>query len=95
VFDEAPTGEPSAQENSILLRNVLRPQDIPDPLAVVRAILARAGPDALQRIYGLPEFATADELVAMLALKGGRLGKVHCASPDHSSGTHSRTGRRT
>jgi nuclear GTP-binding protein len=73
VFDE---GAAEQQASSILLRNVLKPQDITDPRGVVRAIVERAGAPALQRIYGLPEFEATDDLVTMLALKGGRLGKV-------------------
>ena len=70
VFDDATS--PSS-----LLRNVLKPEDIPDPQAVVEEILSRTSIETLQSIYKLPPdapFRNATEFLTMVALTTGRLG---------------------
>ena len=70
VFDDATS--PSS-----LLRNVLKPEEIPDPQAVVAEILSRTSIETLQNIYKLPPdppFRNATEFLTMVALTTGRLG---------------------
>ena len=70
VFDDATS--PSS-----LLRNVLKPEDIPDSQAVVEEILSRTSIETLQSIYKLPPdtpFHNATDFLTMVALTAGRLG---------------------
>lgn len=70
VFDDATS--PSS-----LLRNVLKPEDIPDPQAVIAQILSRTSRETLQHIYKLPSdppFHNAADFLTMVALNAGRLG---------------------
>jgi nuclear GTP-binding protein len=70
VFDDA--ASPSS-----LLRNVLKPEVIPDPQAVIEEILSRTSIETLQTIYKLPPdspFRDAAEFLTMVALTTGRLG---------------------
>jgi nuclear GTP-binding protein len=82
VFDDAdlaPDGHKTgARASSVLLRNVVRVEDVPDPVEVVEAILERTPAERVQAIYGVPPFADARELLTMLALTSGRLLKA-CA----------------
>ena len=48
----------SARKGSVLLRNVVRVDDVEDPIAVVEEIVARTEAEALQRIYNLPAFGS-------------------------------------
>ncbi|KAH7100300.1 P-loop containing nucleoside triphosphate hydrolase protein [Auriculariales sp. MPI-PUGE-AT-0066] len=69
VFDD------TQSDNSALLRNVLRVDEIADPVAVVEVIVARSDAETLQKLYKLPPFATPLEFLTMLALTTGRLGR--------------------
>ncbi|KAF8558360.1 P-loop containing nucleoside triphosphate hydrolase protein [Imleria badia] len=75
VFDEDENDDTISQrqKGSILLRNVVKVEDIDDPIAVVEEILLRTERATLQKIYGLPEFSNTLEFLAMLALSTGRL----------------------
>jgi nuclear GTP-binding protein len=72
VFDEDESGD-SSQRGSILLRNVVKVEDIEDPIAVVEEILARTEHETLQKLYNLPRFSSTLEFLTMLALNSGRL----------------------
>ena len=66
-----------ATSPSSLLRNVLKPEEIPDPQAVIEQILSRTSMETLQNIYKLPPdspFHDAVEFLTMVALTTGRLG---------------------
>ncbi|KAG6373687.1 P-loop containing nucleoside triphosphate hydrolase protein [Boletus reticuloceps] len=96
VFDEDEDEDlvSQRQKGSILLRNVVKVENIDDPIAVVEEILSRTERMTLQKIYGLPEFSNTLEFLTMLALSNGRLLKV--AFPiilTHLSGTHMQTNR--
>jgi nuclear GTP-binding protein len=82
VFDDAdlaPDGHKTGvRASSVLLRNVVRVEDVPDPVEIVEAILERTPAERVQTIYGVPPFADARELLTMLALTFGRLLKA-CA----------------
>ncbi|KAG1903487.1 P-loop containing nucleoside triphosphate hydrolase protein [Suillus fuscotomentosus] len=72
VFDEDESGDCS-QKGSILLRNVLKVEDIEDPIAVVEEILARTEHETLRKLYNLLQFSSTLEFLTMLALNSGRL----------------------
>lgn len=72
VFDEDESGDCS-QKGSILLRNVVKVEDIEDPIAVVEEILARTEHETLRKLYNLLQFSNTLEFLTMLALNSGRL----------------------
>ncbi|KAF8491749.1 P-loop containing nucleoside triphosphate hydrolase protein [Russula emetica] len=61
------------KESSVLLRNVVKPEDVDDPISVVEEILARTQTERLMKIYDLPMFYSTLEFLTMLALSTGRL----------------------
>jgi len=61
------------KESSVLLRNVVKPEDVDDPISVVEEILARTEAERLMKIYNLPTFSSTIEFLTMLALSTGRL----------------------
>ncbi|KAJ7188338.1 P-loop containing nucleoside triphosphate hydrolase protein [Mycena filopes] len=71
VFDDE-----DEKAGNILLRNVVKVEDVNDPIAVVEEILARTPPATIQKLYNLPEFKTTIEFLTMAALSSGRLLKV-------------------
>ncbi|KAG6336431.1 hypothetical protein ID866_2674, partial [Astraeus odoratus] len=77
VFDEENddqgTSSGRLQKGSVLLRNVIKVEDVQDPIAVVEEILSRTESGTLQRIYNLPEFSSTLEFLTMFALSSGRL----------------------
>ncbi|KIJ67353.1 hypothetical protein HYDPIDRAFT_173921 [Hydnomerulius pinastri MD-312] len=86
VFDEDEDNSDISQrqKGSILLRNVVKVEDVEDPIAVVEEILARTERATLQKIYNLPEFSNTLEFLTMFALSNGRLLKG--GTPDILSG---------
>ncbi|KAK7687184.1 hypothetical protein QCA50_009688 [Cerrena zonata] len=67
---------------SIKLRNVMRVEDVEDPIEVVEEILGRVDPETIQKLYKLPlspdgqpqtDFGTTLEFLTMLAMTSGRL----------------------
>ncbi|KAJ6609850.1 P-loop containing nucleoside triphosphate hydrolase protein [Mycena sp. CBHHK59/15] len=68
VFDD--DGDKSG---NVLLRNVVKVEDVDDPIAVVEEILARTPPATMQKLYNLPEFSSTIEFLTMAALNSGRL----------------------
>ncbi|KAE9401184.1 P-loop containing nucleoside triphosphate hydrolase protein [Gymnopus androsaceus JB14] len=85
VFDEDDEDFKGQKKGSVLLRNVVKVEDVDDPIAVVEEILLRTEKEMIQKIYSLPDFTAAPELLTMqfltmLALSSGRLLKG--GSPD-------------
>lgn len=72
IFDDD-EGIQGQHESSVLLRNVVKPEDVDDPISVVEEILARTQAEKLMNIYNLPTFNTTLEFLTMLALSTGRL----------------------
>ncbi|KLO16885.1 P-loop containing nucleoside triphosphate hydrolase protein [Schizopora paradoxa] len=72
VFDDESA---EAAAGSMLLRNVLKVEDIPDPIAVVEQILVKTEHSKLQEIYSIPQFNSTLEFLTMIALSAGRLHK--------------------
>ncbi|KAI0081336.1 P-loop containing nucleoside triphosphate hydrolase protein [Panus rudis PR-1116 ss-1] len=67
---------------SLKLRNVMKVEDVDDPIEVVEEILNRVDPATIQKIYNLPlspdgqpqtNFGSTLEFLTMLALTSGRL----------------------
>lgn len=75
IFDEGDHegGASQRQRGSVLLRNVVKVEDIQDPIAVVEEILARTEHEVLRKIYNLPQFSSTLEFLTMHALSSGRL----------------------
>ncbi|KAJ8074976.1 nuclear GTP-binding protein nug1 [Marasmius tenuissimus] len=83
VFDDDDEEIKGQKKGSVLLRNVVRVEDVDDPIAVVEEILARTSKETIQKIYNLPEFSSTLEFLTMLALTSGRLLKG--GTPDVTS----------
>ncbi|KAF8642087.1 hypothetical protein AX16_009703 [Volvariella volvacea WC 439] len=73
----------SIKKGSVLLRNVVKVEDVEDPIAVVEEVFDRTTPAVLRKIYDLPEFNSTLEFLTMLALKNGKLLKG--GTPDLNS----------
>ncbi|PFH53640.1 hypothetical protein AMATHDRAFT_1276 [Amanita thiersii Skay4041] len=65
------------KKGSVLLRNVVKVEDVEDPIAVVEEILQRTPTETIRQLYSLPEFTSTLEFLTMLALNSGRLLKVN------------------
>ncbi|KAF9005046.1 P-loop containing nucleoside triphosphate hydrolase protein [Cyathus striatus] len=61
------------KKGSVLLRNVVKVEDVEDPIAVVEEIVTRTNPATLRKIYNLPEYSSILEFLTMMALSNGRL----------------------
>lgn len=57
----------------ILLRGVVRVENVENPEQYIAAVLKRTKPQHIQRTYDLGGFATATDFLQLLARKGGRL----------------------
>lgn len=57
----------------ILLRGVVRVENVENPEQYIAAVLKRTKPQHIQRTYDLKGFETATEFLELLARKGGRL----------------------
>lgn len=57
----------------ILLRGVVRVENVENPEQYIAAVLKRSKPQHIQRTYGVGGFETATEFLELLARKGGRL----------------------
>ncbi|KAI0783164.1 hypothetical protein C8Q75DRAFT_785156 [Abortiporus biennis] len=65
---------------SLKLRNVMKVEDVEDPIEVVEEILARVDPATIQKLYNIPPstgnetgFGSTLEFLTMLSLMSGRL----------------------
>ncbi|KAF6762499.1 hypothetical protein DFP72DRAFT_1164431 [Ephemerocybe angulata] len=74
VFDDDDYDDgKGSKKGSVLLRNVVKVEDVEDPTAVVEEIMIRTPSETLQKIYNLPEYGSTLEFLTMLALSSGRL----------------------
>ncbi|GJE91997.1 nucleostemin-like domain-containing protein [Phanerochaete sordida] len=78
VFDDADdqvdsAGRPRPKGTGVLLRNVVKVEDIEDPIALVEEILSRTSHETLMKIYNLPQIGSPLEFLTMLALVSGKL----------------------
>ena len=60
----------------VLLRNVVKVEDVADPVALVGEILARTDAATVKKLYSVEDFASPLEFLTMVALLTGRLLKV-------------------
>ncbi|KAI0820870.1 P-loop containing nucleoside triphosphate hydrolase protein [Trametes gibbosa] len=74
VFDDDDFDDgKSSRKNNILLRNVVKVEDINDPIVIVEEILGRTDPAVIKKLYNVEEFSSPLEFLTMLALITGRL----------------------
>ncbi|KIK69019.1 hypothetical protein GYMLUDRAFT_35060 [Collybiopsis luxurians FD-317 M1] len=73
VFDDDDEDFKGQKKGSVLLRNVVKVEDVDDPIAVVEEILIRTEKETIQKIYSLPDYNATLEFLTMLALSSGRL----------------------
>ncbi|KAM6499506.1 P-loop containing nucleoside triphosphate hydrolase protein [Amanita muscaria] len=84
VFDDDDFDDgKGSKKGNVLLRNVVKVEDIEDPNAVVEEILSRTPRETVQKLYKLPEFSSTLEFLTMLALTTGKLLKG--GTPDVSA----------
>ncbi|KAG6833960.1 hypothetical protein H0H87_007971 [Tephrocybe sp. NHM501043] len=83
VFDDDFDDGKGQTKSSVLLRNVVKVEDVEDPIAVVEEILGRTPLPTIQKIYSLPEWSSTLEFLTMLAMTSGRLLKG--GTPDLNS----------
>ncbi|GAW07120.1 Guanine nucleotide-binding 3 like protein [Lentinula edodes] len=83
VFDEDDEDFKGQKKGSVLLRNVVKVEDVDDPIAVVEEILIRTEKETMRKIYSLPDYNATLEFLTMLALSSGRLLKG--GTPDITS----------
>ncbi|TBU23687.1 hypothetical protein BD311DRAFT_810563 [Dichomitus squalens] len=91
VFDEDDfeDSKSARSPNLLLLRNVVKVQDVEDPVALVEEILARTDPAIIKKLYDIQDYSSPLELLTMLALLTGRLlkcGAMREPSPADPSG---------
>ena len=60
-------------EEDILLRGVVRVENVDNPEQYVEAVLKRVKPKHIERTYAVKGYANATEFLDLLARKGGRL----------------------
>ncbi|KAI1791556.1 hypothetical protein LXA43DRAFT_1010761, partial [Ganoderma leucocontextum] len=72
-FDDGKAASSSARKSNILLRNVVKVEDVPDPVELVEEILARTDCTTVKKLYNVEDFASPLEFLTMLALLTGRL----------------------
>ncbi|THH31687.1 hypothetical protein EUX98_g2494 [Antrodiella citrinella] len=80
IFDDNDDDKDTGVQSSIKLRNVMKVEDVDDPIAVVEEILNRVPSETVQRLYNLPPtdagqtpFGSTLEFLTMLALTTGKL----------------------
>jgi nuclear GTP-binding protein len=71
MFDSARQNDP----DELLLRNCLRVEQLQDPISAVYAVVRRCTETALREAYDIPPFHDADEFIALVAVKRGKLGR--------------------
>jgi len=66
--------------DSLMLKNVVRVEDLNDPISVVEHILRKIDPNTLVELYEIPKFNTSNEFLAFIARKRGKL--IKGGTPD-------------
>uniref|UniRef100_A0A672Z087 Guanine nucleotide binding protein-like 3 (nucleolar)-like n=1 Tax=Sphaeramia orbicularis TaxID=375764 RepID=A0A672Z087_9TELE len=65
----------STSDAAMILRNCVKIEQLVDPLPPVEAILRRCNKAQIMEHYGVPDFQTAQEFLALLARRQGKLRK--------------------
>ncbi|OSD02264.1 P-loop containing nucleoside triphosphate hydrolase protein [Trametes coccinea BRFM310] len=74
VFDDDDFDDGKGNRKSnVLLRNVVKVEDIEDPVVIVEEILSRTDRTVLKKLYNVEEFSSTLEFLTMVALTTGRL----------------------
>ena len=71
-FDDGKAPATGGKSN-LLLRNVVKVEDIPDPVVLVEEILSRTDATTVKKLYSVEDFTSPLEFLTMLALVTGRL----------------------
>lgn len=61
--------------DSLILRNVIKVDDLEDPITPVEALINRVSHTELVKLYRIPVFTTVNEFLAAVARKTGKLSK--------------------
>lgn len=62
--------------NSLMLKNVVRVEDLNDPISVVENILKKVDANVLIELYEISKFTTTNEFLALIARRSGKLIKT-------------------
>ncbi|KAI0631838.1 hypothetical protein C8Q77DRAFT_1129408 [Trametes polyzona] len=74
VFDDDDFDDgKGSRKGNVLLRNVVKVEDIEDPVAIVEEILGRTDPAVIKKLYNVEDFSSPLEFLTMVALTTGRL----------------------
>ncbi|KAL2091305.1 hypothetical protein ACEWY4_013568 [Coilia grayii] len=65
----------STSDAAMILRNCVKIEQLVDPLPAIEAILRRCNKTQIMEHYGVPDFHTAHEFLALLARRQGKLRK--------------------
>jgi len=64
------------EDNSLMLKNVVRVEDLNDPFSIVENLVNKIGMERLIETYEIPRFKTTNEFLALIARKKGKLIKT-------------------
>ncbi|TFK91735.1 P-loop containing nucleoside triphosphate hydrolase protein [Polyporus arcularius HHB13444] len=74
VFDDDDFDDgKSRRKSNILLRNVVKVEDVEDPVEIVAEIIARTDHAVLKKLYNVEDYSSPLEFLTMVALTTGRL----------------------
>ncbi|OJT11715.1 Guanine nucleotide-binding protein-like 3 -like protein [Trametes pubescens] len=74
VFDDDDFDDgKGSKKTNILLRNVVKVEDVDDPMVIVEEILSRTDLAMIKKLYNIEGFSSPLEFLTMLALTTGRL----------------------
>jgi len=59
--------------DSLILRNVIKVEDLDDPVTPVEALVEKVSRKSILREYDIPDFRTVNEFLASIARKSGKL----------------------
>jgi len=62
--------------DSLILKNVIRVEDLNEPIEIVELILKKIDKITIMELYEIAEFTTCNEFLASVARKRGKLIKV-------------------
>ncbi|KAI0327889.1 P-loop containing nucleoside triphosphate hydrolase protein [Cubamyces sp. BRFM 1775] len=74
VFDDDDFDDgKGSRKTNVLLRNVVKVEDIDDPVKIVEEILGRTDPAVVKKLYNVEDYTSPLEFLTMVALTTGRL----------------------
>ena len=66
----------SKNDDSLMIKNVIRVEDLNDPISNVENILSKIDLNTLIELYEIKKFTTPNEFLTLVARKRGKLMKV-------------------